>query len=462
MKTGLVQLAASLTGAHLSREVSGLPFDDVVIDRVVIDSRQITPGCLFVALRGDRFDSHDFLADVAAMGAAAVVVEHCPADFSLPAIVVPDCRAAFGEMGRYWRSKFSLPVIAVTGSNGKTTVKEMIAAILQAAVGADAALATNGNLNNEIGVPKTLFRLTDQHRAAVVELGMNHQGEIAQLAAMALPLVGVVNNAQREHQEFMQSVAAVAEENGAVILSLPPEGIAVFPAGDPYTALWRAYAGQRRVITFGLAGSGADVSCTYHASEFGSTLEVQLPAPASVLKIELAAAGEHNVRNALAAIAACHAIACSTEALVRGLQSFMPVSGRLQKKRAHNQAMLIDDTYNANPDSVRAAIDVLAQVAGPTVLVLGDMGEVGSDGPAYHEEIGSYAKQRGLDQLYTLGELACHSSTSFGDGACHFADIDGLLQRLDVCVDSKTTVLIKGSRFMKMERVVTYLMNSER
>lgn len=434
----------------------------LTINNIVTDSRKVTPGCLFVALAGERFDAHDFLEDVVKLGAAAVVVQHAPATLTVPALVVTDTRVALGQIGHAWRARFVLPVIGVTGSNGKTTVKEMIAAILQATFGAEHALSTQGNLNNEIGVPQTLFRLNSQHSAAVIELGMNHPGEIAMLSALALPTVGLVNNAQREHQEFMASVAAVAEENGAVIRSLPADGVAIFPAGDPYSLLWQSYAGQRRVLTFGLQpGPGSpDIAGRYVITGFGSQLSVSIGA--ETLSIRLAAAGPHNVMNALAAIAACHAIGCNSAALVAGLESFQPVSGRLQQKRAGNGALLIDDTYNANPDSVLAAIDVLAAVVAEKILVLGDMGEVGTDGAAYHQEIGRYARQHGIDRLLTLGQLAEHSSTAFGQGASHFNHIDGLLACLDTELTSAATVLVKGSRFMKMERVVTYLMKPER
>lgn len=445
MKAQLSQLKNSLTSAMLSHDVS--------FDGVVTDSRKITPGCLFVALRGERFDAHDFLNDVATSGAAAVLVERVPDNFPLPALIVPNTRSALGEMARYWRSQFKLPLIAVTGSNGKTTVKEMIAAILNAAFG-ERALATHGNLNNDIGVPQTLFRLNEQHRAAVIELGMNHPGEIAQLAAMAQPTVALVNNAQREHQEFMESVEAVAKENGAVFLNLPADGVAIFPADEEFSEVWRSYAGTRKVITFGLSPN-ATISATSTATEFGNQLQVKIGN--EQLAIQLSAAGVHNVRNALAAIAACYAIGCRREDIVQGLQNFRPFSGRLQIKKAHNAAIVIDDTYNANPDSVRAAIDVLAQAVGKKIVVLGEMGEVGKDGPSFHEEIGSYAKQHGVDTLYTLGDLAAHSSSSFGQGAQHFEQIETLLKNLDHCVTSSSTVLVKGSRFMKMERVVTHL-----
>jgi UDP-N-acetylmuramoyl-tripeptide--D-alanyl-D-alanine ligase len=453
MKSNTLQLQKKLTCLNSS------PPLDVAFSGVVTDSRKITPGCLFVALSGDRFDAHDFLCEVAAEGAAAVVVEKVPADFALPALIVPNTRIALGEIGRYWRKQFTLPLIAVTGSNGKTTVKEMIASVLSAEFGEEFSLATKGNLNNEIGVPQTLFRLNEQHRAAVIELGMNHPGEIAQLAAIALPTVGLVNNAQREHQEFMQGVEAVAKENGAVILNLPADGIAVFPADDEFSDLWRDYAGSRKVITFGLESGQATISGTYLATEFGSKLQVKIEN--EQVEFRLSAAGLHNVRNALAAIAACHAIGCSKEAIVTGLQNFRPVSGRLQIKQAGNFAVVIDDTYNANPDSVRAAIDVLAQASGKKILVLGDMGEVGAEGSLYHDEIGAYAKRHGIDVLYTLGSLSAHSSTVFGPGAQHFEQLEPLLKTLDSSVTSSTTVLIKGSRFMKMERVVAHLLNLE-
>lgn len=466
MKMNLTQIQQSVTciGQH---QISA----DVVIESVVTDSRKVTPGCLFVAIVGDNFDAHDFLDEVIKLGAGAVVVQRLPdslVTLGTPALVVSDTRRALGEIAHAWRAQFALPMIGVTGSNGKTTVKEMIAAILFAAFSTESTLATQGNLNNDIGVPQTLFRLTSQHHAAVIELGMNHPGEIAQLAAVSAPTVGLVNNAQREHQEFMQSVEAVAKENGAVITCLPKGGVAVFQADDVYTDLWRSYAGSRKTLTFGLAhdASDADVSGAYLETDFGSQLNIFIEL--DVLPVQLHAFGEHNVLNALAATASCYAIGCSYAAIIEGLQKFQPVSGRLQKKRAQSGAVVIDDTYNANPDSVRAAIHVLAQVSGEKILVLGDMGEVGADGPAYHVEIGAYAKQHGIPVLLTLGQLAQHSSSAFGSGATHFETLELLLQKLDGVLAGATlansaaavSVLVKGSRFMKMERVVTHLMNT--
>ena len=434
---------------------------DAVFDGVSTDSRQVAAGTLFVALRGERFDAHDFLHEVVAKGVAAIVAERIPEGLAVPALMVPDTRVALGEMAAFWRRRFTLPVIGVTGSNGKTTVKEMIAAILAAAFGNEQCLATRGNLNNEIGVPLTVFRLNEGYKAAVVELGMNHPGEIAVLAAMAQPTVALVNNAQREHQEFMESVEAVARENGAVIRALQEGGVAVFPADDAYTPLWRAFAaeaGGRKVLTFGLSDE-ADVSCTYQSGDFGSELSVR--APVAAFNARIAAAGVHNVRNALAAAACTLAIGVPAEAIVRGLASFAPVNGRLQRKQAACGALVIDDTYNANPDSVRAAIDVLAGANGQRVLVLGDMGEVGNEGPEFHEEIGAYARERGIDRLLLLGELSSHAQAAFGEGARHFADIALLNAEVDAAVSSGTTVLVKGSRFMKMERVVQHLVSQE-
>ncbi len=429
---------------------------DVRFDGVCTDSRALRPGNLFVALRGERFDAHEFIADVLARGAAAVVAEALPPGVEAPALIVADSRAALGCIARHWRRRFDLPLIGVTGSNGKTTVKEMISSILAARFGPGRYLATRGNLNNEIGVPLTLFGLRPEQGAAVVELGMNHPGEIALLASIAEPTVGLVNNAQREHQEFMATVAAVAEENGAVLRALPPDGVAVFPADDAFTALWRGYAQEqpgRRVLTFGLCDA-ADVRCTYRTDAFGSVLSIT--AGTQQFTVRLAAAGMHNVRNALAATACALAVGIDVDAIRRGLEAFAPVAGRLQKKTTANGVCVIDDTYNANPDSVRAAIDVLAQAAAPRILVLGDMGEVGNNGRKFHQEIGAYARSRGIEQLLTLGELTSEAAAAFGSGR-HFEHIDALAAALESLLTPSTTVLVKGSRFMRMERLVQRL-----
>jgi len=449
IRSSLTQLQPRLTSARLTAAAA--------FQGISTNSREITPGSLFVALRGERFDAHDFLAEVATSGAAAVLAEKVPQAYPLPALLVPDTRVALGEIAAYWRRQFAIPVIGVTGSNGKTTVKEMIASILAAEFGPDNYLATRGNLNNDIGVPLTLFRMDAEQKAAVIELGMNHPGEIAQLAAIAQPTVALVNNAQREHQEFMASVEAVAQENGSVISALPVDGIAVFPADDPYSPLWRSLAkasGKRKILTFGLS-LDANVSCTYVPQAFGSAMTVRVGQ--REFSLRLAAAGAHNVRNALAAIACALAIGIHKRAIVQGLESFVPVNGRLQHKLGRNGATVVDDTYNANPDSVKAAIDVLALAPAPRVLVLGDMGEVGSEGRKFHEEIGAYASGRGIDHLLTLGELAASAANAFGARARHHDSLDTLNEAVSALVTPRTTVLVKGSRFMRMERVVQQL-----
>lgn len=448
MRGTLAQLVAAIPGARL---VGG----DVAFQGVSTDSRTAPGDALFVALKGETFDAHEFLDQVAARGVAAVVVHALPDGWTLPAIVVPDTLAALGRIANFWRTQFEIPVIGVTGSNGKTTVKEMIASILAAAFGEDTRLATQGNLNNEIGVPLTLFRLGGAHRAAVIEMGMNHPGEIARLAAIAAPTVAMVNNAQREHQEFMHTVEAVARENGSVLAALPPGGVAVFPGDDTYTELWRELA-SCDVLSFGLSDA-CDVRASYVSTGFGN--ELQVTASGAEFTVKLAAAGDHNVRNALAAIASTLAAGISQDAIVRGLESFAPVGGRLQRKQAAIGATVIDDTYNANPDSMRAAIDVLAAYPAPRILVVGDMGEVGTQGKEFHEEVGAYAQARGIEHVLATGELTRHMTAS---GARHYEQFDELLAALDSTLggNSSATVLVKGSRFMKMERVVQHLTGS--
>jgi len=425
----------------------------VRVSGVSTDTRALTPGCLFVALRGERYDAHDFVVQAIGQGAAAVMCERWVEGMRAPALIVPDARRALGELARAWRRRFSLPLIAVTGSNGKTTVKEMISAILAAQYGEDARLATAGNLNNEIGVPLTVFRLRDTHRAAVLELGMNHPGEIAWLAQVAQPGVALVNNAQREHQEFLGSVEATARENGAVIAALPAAGVAVFPGDDEHAHVWRELAGARRRIEFATDGA-AQVNAPADAQPAGFDLCVDGTTRRASLSID----GRHNVRNALAAAACAHAIGIGIDTIVEGLARFRPVRGRMARLNCAGGAVLIDDSYNANPDSVRAAIDVLAQWAGPRVLVLGDMGEVGEQGPRFHREVGEYAAAQGIQHLLTLGRASADTAEAFGPAAEHFGeDIDALVVRARQLALPGACVLVKGSLFMRMGRVVAAL-----
>ena len=427
------------------------------VARVHTDTRTLQPGDLFVALKGERFDANAFLPQAQASGAAAALAHGGLAAAGLPGLEVPDSLAALGALAAGWRAQFEMPLIGVTGSNGKTTVTQMIASILRAWKG-EAAFATQGNFNNDIGVPLMLLRLTAAHEAAVIELGMNHPGEIATLAAMAQPTVALVNNAQREHLEFMHTVDAVAAENGSVLASLPEDGAAVFPADDAYASLWRGLAGARRCSTFGPGGE-VDASET-HWTQGAWTVALQTPAGSAQLRLHIA--GRHNVRNALAATACALAAGVPLDAVVRGLEAFAPVQGRSRAFAlawGGREITVVDDSYNANPDSVRAAIDMLAGLPGPHWLVLGDMGEVGTQGPAFHAEVGHYARERGIEHVWTAGELCAHAAQAYGPSARHFptgADIVAALPTPDQA-PVVGSVLVKGSRFMKMEQVVSAL-----
>lgn len=417
---------------------------------VQTDSRKLDVGAVFVALRGENFDGHDFLKQVAELGASVAIVDQSDTTLALPQIALGDTRAALLALGQAWRRQFSIPMIAVTGSNGKTTTKEMIAAILVAWLGQEQSLATVGNLNNDLGVPLTLLRLRRAHRAAVIELGMNHPGEIEVLARIVTPTVALVNNAQREHQEFMASVEAVALENGSVFGSLSEDGIKVYPEDEEFSALWGRLSTQHPSLRFGMTEQAEVWPSEIQADVLGSTFVLNLPD--GQCNIQLSVPGLHNVRNALAAAACAHSAGAPHSAITQGLESFQAVSGRMQTYRLSNQRVLIDDSYNANPDSVRAAIDVLATLPAPRVLVLGDMGEVGDNGPEMHREVGAYARERGVEHLLTLGEATRDSARAFGASGVMGSSSEQLCEMLSAL--SARSVLVKGSRFMRMERIV--------
>ncbi|MBF5002875.1 UDP-N-acetylmuramoyl-tripeptide--D-alanyl-D-alanine ligase [Diaphorobacter caeni] len=428
----------------------------VAFARVHSDTRTLAAGDLFVALKGERFDANEFLAKAREAGAVAAIAHGGLQEAGLSGIQVPDSLRAMGALAASWRRQWHGPLIGVTGSNGKTTVTQMIASVLRAWKG-DAAFATQGNLNNDIGVPLTLMRLNASHTVAVIEMGMNHPGEIAYLADIARPTVALVNNAQREHLEFMQTVEAVARENGSVFASLPRDGVAVFPAEDEYTPLWRELAGPRKVLTF--AENAGDVRCT-RAEWQGAGWKVEIATPLGSFETELHIAGRHNVTNALAATASAVAARVPLFAIAKGLAQFEPVKGRSRAvvlTLAGRTVTLVDDSYNANPDSVRAAIDVLAGLPRPQLLVMGDMGEVGDQGPQFHTEAGVYAREHGIDRLFALGDLSAHAAQVSGPGAQHFEDMASLLAAVQASLPEVGSVLVKGSRFMKMEQVVQAL-----
>jgi len=434
----------------------------VRVQRVHTDTRSLQPGDLFVALRGEHFDANQLLAQARANGAVAAICHPGAglAEAGLCGLEVGDTRTALGALARGWRARFTLPLIAVTGSNGKTTVTQMIGAILRSWK-AGASMATQGNFNNDIGVPLTLLRLRDSHQVAVLELGMNHPGEIAQLAAMARPTVALVNNAQREHLEFMATVEAVARENGAVLAALPADGSAVFPQGDDFAALWRTLAAGRRHWTFALTaddGTGApDADVVGSAAVWnGRAWEVQTRTPAGELHFQLHIAGRHNVANALAAIACALAVGVPPRSIIRGLEAFEPVQGRSRAwEITIGQAAitLVDDSYNANPDSVSAALSLLAEMPTPRLMVLGDMAEVGHQGEMFHAQAGAQAQRLGIEYLFTHGPLSSAAARQC-EGAQHFDTMPDLIAAVLGQLPSAASVLVKGSRCMRMERVV--------
>ncbi|EXI77695.1 MAG: UDP-N-acetylmuramoyl-tripeptide--D-alanyl-D-alanine ligase [Candidatus Accumulibacter appositus] len=420
---------------------------------VSTDSRSIAAGELFLALRGENYDGHHYLAAAKARGAVAAVVAADAAEvlqsLELPLVVVAETRLSLGALAADWRDRFTLPLIAVTGSNGKTTTKEMIASILKVVYG-DALLVTQGNYNNDIGLPLTLLRLQAGHRAAVIEMGMNHPGEIAYLAGIAHPSVAVLTNAQRAHLEGMGTLEAIATEKGAIFSGLDATGVAVFCADDQWAELWRSQSHGLGKMTFAFEKT-ADVRGRFYLHGLESRLSIA--AAGDEVEMVLALPGQHNARNALAAATACLAAGVPLAAVHAGLSAFRGLKGRLQRRTALNGALLLDDTYNANPDSVRAGIDVLAATIGHSVLVLGDMGEIGEMSGQFHDEIGGYAKSQGIDRLFTLGEASALAAHNFGSGGAHYQSLDKLIAAVLAELTPETTVLVKGSRFMRMERV---------
>ncbi|QIT56282.1 UDP-N-acetylmuramoyl-tripeptide--D-alanyl-D-alanine ligase [Aquisalimonas sp. 2447] len=436
----LDELAAPL-GARLSGP-------SVAFRGVSTDSRSVNPGELFVALEGERFDGHGFLSDAVARGAAAVMVRHGD-NIGAPALVVEDTRRALGALARHWRRRCTARIAAITGSNGKTTVKEMLGAILNQVA---PTLVTRGNLNNDIGVPLTLFRLAEGDHFAVVEMGANHGGEIATLAAIAEPDVGVVTNAGPSHLEGFGSVDGVARGKGEMFQGLGAGGTAVINADDAYADLWRQLAGGKAIVDFGI-----DAPAAVSASPASPGQPVRISLPAGTVSVRLPVPGRHNLMNALAAAAAASALGASPEAIRSGLEGVSPVAGRLNRRNGVAGSTVLDDTYNANPASLAAGLEVLATVQGASWLVLGDMGELGTDGAALHAEAGRRARAAGVRRLFAVGPLSAEAATAFGAGAQHFDDQQALIDALRAAVTADVTVLVKGSRSMGMERVVQAL-----
>ncbi len=458
MNASPVAAAPMMDIDELARATGGVPAGErVAFSGVCTDTRVISPGELFVALVGERFDGHDYVPQAIGRGAAAALVSHrVGSEREIPQVVVKDTRQALGRLGAAWRARFGLPVVALTGSNGKTTVKEMLASILAAHCGGrSGVLATEGNLNNDIGVPLTLLKIREHHRFGVFEMGMNHPGEIEYLSRLAGPDVALVINAQRAHIGMLGSLDSIARAKGEIYAGLRPGGIALVNEDDAFAALWKRLAGGRSPVSFGTAAS-ADVRGILEDGQ------VRFVTPLDAFAVTLQVPGEHNAANAIAACAAAYALDIPARAIQAGLSAFAGVSGRLERKRGAAGAVLLDDTYNANPDSMKAAIRVLMREPGRHVLVMGDMGELGEGEAPLHAEIGAFAKGAGVARLLALGPLSLHAVQAFGAGAAHFAAVEALATEARVEAEPGTTILVKGSRFMRMERVVEMLAAKER
>ena len=429
--------------------------DDRAYGAVATDSRTLAPGALFVALRGPQFDGRDFVAAAADRGAVGALVEE-RVTHALPQIVVPDALRALQQLGAAWRTEFTLPLVAVAGSNGKTTVKEMTAAILSRM---GPCMATHGNLNNHIGVPVTLMRLEAAHRSAVIEMGANRIGDVAELTRLARPTVGLINNAGAEHLEGFGNLDGVAQGEGEMVSGLEPSATAVINADDVYAGYWRRIATARRTVTFGVHAiadfTAKDPVQSIERGEFATSFTLECPLGQS--PVTLKAGGAHNIGNALAAAAAASAAGASLDEISAGLADFRPVTGRLQLKTGTRGSWIIDDSYNANPSSVRAGLEVLRSLPGTTWLVLGDMAELGEFAEDSHAHMGSYARDCGIKRLFAVGTQSSRAVETFGAGAEWFADADSLIRRLQGELMPGVTVLIKGSRVNRLERVVQAL-----
>ncbi len=439
---------ATLCGAHYQGE-------DLAYTGVATDTRTLARGDIYLALRGPRFDGNEFIEAAAKAGAVAAVVDRPIADAPLPLLEVADGQQALTRAAAGWRARFTGPVVGVAGSNGKTTVKEMTAAIL-ARTGE--CLATRGNFNNHIGVPLTLLRLDAAQRCAVIEIGTNHPGEVEELVALAQPSVGLITNAGAEHLEGFGDLDGVAREEGQMVAGLAREAVAVINVDDPYAPLWHGMT-HASIRTFGI-DQPADfraVDVTSELGDAGFRTSFTLQSPAGERRVQLNVGGRHNLRNALAASAAATAAGASLDDVVTGLATMQPVSGRLVPKHTKQGARLIDDSYNANPSSMTAGIDVLTQLPGETWLVMGDMGELGDSARASHVEIGTYAREHGVHRLFATGALSTLAVEAFGSGASWHADTDALARAVEAALSPDVTLLVKGSRSARLERVVAHL-----
>jgi UDP-N-acetylmuramoyl-tripeptide--D-alanyl-D-alanine ligase len=425
---------------------------DVAFDGINTDTRNIKAGQLFVALKGPNFDGHDFVRDALNKGSAGVMVSQAQ-KIDQPQIIVSDTQWALGQLAAAWRNQFSIPVVAVTGSNGKTTVKEMIAAILQQQ---GTVLSTRGNLNNEIGVPLTLLRLNTSHDSAVIEEGASHAGDIAYLTRLVSPTVAVVTNAAGAHLEGFGSLDVVANTKGEIFENLPENGTAIINADDQYVSLWQSMADKREIVTFGM-NAEANVKGALLESNTCAECHLNMTTPIGDCVVSLHLPGQHNAMNALAAAAVAIAVGVELDVIKKGLETVKPVPGRLQWKNGINGAQILDDTYNANPASLAAALKVLSSCPGDHYLALGDMAELGDETKGYHQRAGHQARSSGVHRLYAVGEYARFAAEAFGDRAWHFSKQEQLVDRLREDLTTDVTLLVKGSRSSRMDKVVEAL-----
>jgi UDP-N-acetylmuramoyl-tripeptide--D-alanyl-D-alanine ligase len=443
--------------AHLAQVVNGrLTGSDTGFAGISTDTRKLQAGDLYVALTGERFDGHEFVAQAASQGAAGALVERA-LDNVVSQVVVTDALKALQDYAAHWRSRFHIPVIGVTGSNGKTTTKEMLSAIFAQR---GPVLATIGNLNNHIGLPLTLARLRAEHQTAVLEMGANHAGEIALLARIGRPTIGVITQAGAAHLEGFGSLEGVARAKGEMYSGLSAEGLAVINADDRYAALWRGLAAHCRQLSFGLEQK-SDVTARNLrevVERESGHLEFDLDTPQGGARVCLPVLGRHNVMNALAAAGCALGAGLSPDEIAAGLGAMRGVSGRLMRREAVNGAHVIDDTYNANPTSLAAALEVMSHLPGRRWLALGDMGELGDESRELHRQAGEWARARGVERLFAVGPLSREAVAAFGAGATHFVDHAQLSAALRREIGADVTVLVKGSRSMHMEQVVQALL----
>jgi UDP-N-acetylmuramoyl-tripeptide--D-alanyl-D-alanine ligase len=448
----LLSEAAKTVGSSLSGE-------DIIFFGCSTDSRTIEKGNLFIALQGEHFDGHQYISSAEKKGASSLIVDREISN-TRPFIKVKNTRKAMGLLAKSWREKITIPLIAITGSNGKTTVKEMVTSILSTV---SSVHATSGNLNNDIGVPKTLFGLNKSHNYAVIEMGANNLGEIEWLSKISSPNVAVITQCAPAHLEGFKDIESVAKAKAEIYSGLQSSGTAIINADDIYADFWKNSCKEINKITFGIKSKNADVRAEKIKSSVDDlSIKFTLVADNDSVEICIPIFGEHNVMNALAAAACCVSLDISLQAIKNGLENISSIKGRLEIKIGKRQVRIIDDTYNANPVSLDAAVKTLCSFNGAHYIVLGDMGELGREAKKFHKEVGVLAKKRKVDGLFTIGNLSINASDGFGEGAFHFENYDDLGKLLEKTLDKNSTVLVKGSRSMEMERVVDALMGNNR